>query len=172
MNGVSSNVIVSSFSPSGSVSSETQSAWIYLNSLPQSGSYGQVTWQEGYLGGLYVSSTGNVIFGAFPGGVFSSIPSNVLVSPKTWYFVSGSYSSSSGLGVCVDAICVNTTKSGAISSSGSFDIGAKDGTSLFFNGTIADVMVYNSVLSNAQLGTLYNSGMPVTRSISLPLGVT
>ncbi len=172
LNGVSSNVVVSSLSPSGPVSSETQSAWIYLASLPQSGSYSQVTWQEGHLGGLYVSSTGNVIFGAFPGGIFSSIPSNIIVSPDTWYFVSGSYSSASGLGVCVDAVCINTTKSGAISSSGAFDIGAKDGTSLFFNGTIADVMVYNSVLSNAQLGLLYNSGAPITRSVSLPFGVT
>ena len=99
-------------------------------------------------------------------------PSNIIIYPDTWYFVSGSYSSSSGLGVCVDAVCINTTKSGAISSSGAFDIGAKDGTSLFFNGTIADVMVYNSVLSNAQLRLLYNSGAPITRSASLPFGVT
>lgn len=172
MNGVSSNVVVSNFVPSGAVSSETQAAWIYLSSLPPSGSYSQITWQESYLGGLYVSSTGNVVFGAFPGGVFSSIPSNMLVHPNTWYFVSGSYSSSSGLGVCVDAVCVNTTKTGAISSSGAFDIGAKDGTSLFFNGTIADVMVYNSVLSDAQLGLLYSSGMPLTRSAPMSFGVT
>ncbi len=42
----------------------------------------------------------------------------------------------------------------------------------FFNGTIADVQVYNNSLTSSQIYQLYNSGAPPTGSVSIPLGAT
>jgi hypothetical protein len=40
----------------------------------------------------------------------------------------------------------------------------------YFNGTIADVQVYNAALNSQQVSQLYNSGLPISQSINIPLG--
>lgn len=146
-------------SPSTSTNSETHVAWVKLDSLPQSGSYMQVTWQEGGLGGLYINSVGQAQFGVFLGGTFYSLNTGTSLSPGTWYMVSGSYSGSA-ISVCVNAVCSSTSQSGSISSSTNFfDVGSKDGSSLFYNGKIANTQIYSSALTSQQLLQLYQGGI-------------
>jgi len=149
---------------------ETQTAWVYLRSLPPSGSFEQLTWQEGGIGGLYIGGpTGTVQFGVFNPG-FNSLSANALLTKNTWHFISGTYSGSQ-MTVCLDgANCNSLATSGSIASSSSFfDIGCKDNNQLFLNGSISNVQLYNTGLTKTQIQNLYNSQIAPSASITIPL---
>ena len=166
-NGKNSKIVAGG--PSVGTGTETQAAWVYLSSLPQSGSSYQVTWQDNGLGGLSVDSSGNVIFGAFIGGILHQASASTHVSPGEWYFISGNYSGTS-VNVCVNAgSCGSAPISGSVPSSGSFDIGSKDGTSSFINGSVANVQVYGSALNSSQIFRLYHNEMPPSVSTYLSM---
>jgi hypothetical protein len=138
-------------------SSETQTAWVYMSSLPSS-SY-QITWQEAGAGGLYVSSTGVLTFGLFIGGTLYPVSTTLTLSPGTWYFVAGSYSGST-LTACINTVCSTASQTGSISNSiNLFDIGTKDTSSLFFKGNIVNVQIYNASLSTNSIQALYFEGI-------------
>lgn len=96
------------------------------------------------------------------------------LSPGEWYMLTGVYNGTY-MTTFLNGIPVNILAvSGAVSSNknptvmGSSPISPY--TQYYFNGTIADVQVYNTPLTSAQVYQLYNVGTPPSGSVSVPLG--
>ncbi|MGC8586125.1 MAG: LamG domain-containing protein, partial [Candidatus Micrarchaeia archaeon] len=51
-----------------------------------------------------------------------------------------------------------------------FVIGSTDCPGRLFNGSIADVQIYNTALTPGELNALYNQGLPITQRINVSLG--
>ena len=97
-------------------------------------------------------------------------------TPNTWHFVGYTYSTGSTSvtlyldGQSLTGSITNPLNTGT-SISASF-IGIGFISSYPLQGSIADVQVYNSALNSNQISQLYYSGMPLSQTISVPLGVT
>jgi Concanavalin A-like lectin/glucanases superfamily len=151
--------------------SETQIAWVYLQSLPSLGSYAQITYQTAGIGGLYVDSGGYPLFGATLGSTFNAVGLPVSMGVNQWHMLSGTYSGSA-ISICMDAMtCLTTPASGALASSAyALYIGSLQGSSRFTNGEIADVQVYNSALTQTQIQQAYQQGLPPYSKLNISLG--
>ena len=151
--------------------SETQIAWVYLQSLPAQGSYAQITYQVAGIGGLYVDSGGYPLFGATLGSTSNAVGLPVSMGVNQWHMLSGTYSGSA-ISICMDSTtCLTTPASGALASSAyAFYIGSLQGSSRFTNGEIADVQVYNSALTQAQIQQAYQQGLPPYGKLNISLG--
>jgi len=87
---------------------------------------------------------------------------------NTWHHVVATYdgsSDASGVTLYVDNVVqsvtvVTNTLSGSIATTTPAQIGARDGSTILFNGYIDDVAVYNKELTSGEVSTIYNGGQP------------
>ncbi len=111
--------------------------------------------------GLYISSAGNVAFDGYTTYPASNLP----LTTNSWHFVGYTYSGGSNVVVYQDS---NTPQTLALSSalntilpaSDAADIGKQSNgfTGQQFPGSIANIQVYNSVLTSTQVSALYAAG--------------
>ncbi len=128
---------------------------------------------------LGLNAIGNMegdFWSGISGGLQGPVFTPYKLSPNQWYMLAGTYN---GIAVSIylNGVPVNTvTASGSPSAnSNPTVIGASEispYSTKYFNGTIADVQVYNSGLNASQIYRLYNAGAPPSASISIPLGAS
>ena len=88
---------------------------------------------------------------------------------NTWYFVAVTETNTPVLTIYVNGVLDNsgtacTTNPSAIT------IGEYSGGGEFFDGQIADIQIYNTSLSAAQIQQLYQEGLPTYKRLTLSLG--
>lgn len=171
--GQGSNVLISN-PEQISGSALTVSAWAYPVSVHNSAGYlGVVGNTAAYR--LSMDQVGQGMeanFSAKVGGVWVSALGKPSISINSWSLLTGVYNGSDVNLYINGALAANVPASGTISgASGLTSIGFWQGASPnYFNGTIADVQVYNSALNAEQASQLYAAGAPITQTISAPLG--
>ena len=176
LNGINSNIVINEAIPTAG-NSLSVSTWIYPTSLLSSQSI-LAHGHQGYAALTYELTTNN--FCVHISATYPCVPFNG-VSRNSWYNLIGivSYNSvlsSSNVSVYLNGVRVaNALYSGNLNYQYYAPLAIGQGVSggaNFFNGTIADVQVYNNALSSSQVTLLYNTGIPLSRSISFQLGVT
>jgi len=111
---------------------------------------------------LWVSNS-TTDYGAGPG------PSAPPIIPDQWFFIAGTNSNQhecaylDSSGSCGPGLINMNSPGGGV-------IGWSDGCGSSFNGSIADVQVYNTSLSAAQVQQLYQAGLPTYKRLTLSLG--
>lgn len=117
------------------------------------------------LGGIAISSTGNATMTTYTGSAYKTATGSAVVTDNTWHHVVGEYEASTGnLTVYVDGALSGANYAGnqyGVSVRG-IVIGIFDNlypNSMVFNGSIANVQVYNVSLSASQVLQLYNGGV-------------
>ncbi len=110
----------------------------------------------------------NAIF-IVDGNYITNIGSAPSISIDKWYMVSGTYNSTTGeMALYLDDTLYssNTVNTGAVTSSGPYVLGADAWSVLspgvycdIFNGTIANVQLYNTSLSSSEINALYQEGI-------------
>ncbi len=179
-NGQSSYVGLPQINQEGGTNSISYVVWFNELSLPSSwpmifGDTGAVS-RNGY--DLYVGASGSsepnyLTLERFAGGSSSGVLYSANpVSSDTWYFAVVTYDGND-LRLYLNGVLQSTAAaSGSISVNSPMYLGALSGNQDYGNYEVADFQVYNSALNAQQVSQLYNAGMPQTRSISVPLGVT
>jgi hypothetical protein len=108
------------------------------------------------------------------GGADNGVTSNTTFSTGIWYFLCGRNNLAPVFDIFVNGVLDNTaTYSGALSTAGSTGwIGNyRDYVEYYFNGSIADVRIYNKALSATEIKTLYDSYKPKVASDTLKKGL-
>jgi hypothetical protein len=142
-----------------------------VSKMESSGSY------RGYL--LHITSSNKVRF------ILRNVntTSNRLLVDTTSSITSGNWnhilvtydgsSSGNGVKIYINGVSDTVTTSGTLSAttlnSSPFNIGARNGNSLFATSTIDEVSVFNSELSQSNVTSIYNSGVPNDISSLSPL---
>ncbi len=81
------------------------------------------------------------------------------MATNTWYFVSGTYDGNT-LRLYLNGTLVGTkVTGGSIAVNSGQNIGVDTGNSLYFDGSVADVQIYNTTLTGSQIQTLYGEGI-------------
>lgn len=112
---------------------------------------------------LALISDSTVIFAIADGSTAESgVASSTALSTNTWYYVVGTWNTNRTINVYVNGSLDNTgTQSGNgynSSSTATFRVGAQvTGQSRYFNGEVAQVQVYNRVLSATEILQNYNA---------------
>ena len=108
------------------------------------------------------------------GGSSSFSVYDSLIQLDSWQNIVGTYNYATGnLSIYQNGKIVQSVIGSSLTRYASnLYIGYFPASSNYFDGQIADVQVYNNVLTPAQISQLYNAGMPPMRSISVPFGVT
>jgi len=168
------NVVIANPVPFPTTNALTVSAWIFPVSKLPSGK--QVVVGQN---GRYTLSIANTIsqqvgFSACIGGSNPQALTPSGIQLNGWYMLTGVYNGTD-LSVYVNGVPVNEVRAtGNICSSANPTVIGASPTGSFttsnFNGTIADVQVYSIGLNPVQVGQLYNSGIPASQSISVPMG--
>jgi hypothetical protein len=164
-NGASSQINILSSPPT--VSRFTVAGWLNLNSMTSREDimeYGDVYFnvQSGSLCAWVVSVSSSYL--CSKAGTIST--SNPVFASATW----------NGLAFDVyinGVLSANSLLSGTpteFTNSQSIGFCGPCGGGDYFNGTIADVQVYRSALSSSQISQLYNAGLPISQSVTVPLG--
>lgn len=178
-NGLNGNVIVSNNIPvSGIV---TVNAWVNLRSTHNAaGNRMEVVGKyDSYI--MSVNQYGNdeADFYVYHGSCGIGCPS--LSSPYSlnvgqWYMLTGVYDGNN-VYLYLNGVPVNTVAyAGTITADkaptviGSWE--SPNYNNFYFNGTISDVQIYNSSLTQSQVYQLYSAGAPPYASVSVPLGVS
>ena len=94
------------------------------------------------------------------------------LNTNSWYMLTGVYDGSN-INIYVNGVfAASLPTSGNLANPSSTSIGSTSSAPYtnFFNGAIADVQVYDIPLNAQQVSQLYNSGMPISTSIGVPLG--
>lgn len=149
-------------------SSVTEIAWVYANA--QTGSDRVIgKGGSGNSGNEYdIFITTNYLLGArFKNTTTSNFmqTSSAVITPDTWEMVAATYNSATGtatLYVNGQEVLSGSPITGSLGpASTPLRIGCcvNNGTNQFFNGSIADVQVYGSALTAAQIQQIYASGM-------------
>jgi hypothetical protein len=164
------------FTPQGTSSSLSVSAWVKTTSI---GSIQGIVSKDRYGGGsdrswsLSLTATGGLqwfVTQQADGAVRMLInPTTKALTPNTWYHIVGVYDGLTDMGtVYINGVADPTTSTQALTTifdnSEPLHIGTLDngGTlSLFFNGQIDDVRIFNYALSPFQVLNLYNGGAAV-----------
>jgi lysophospholipase L1-like esterase len=140
--------------------SMTVEAWIHPTSLPTPGNYASVITKNGGPYSLLLSGS-QVLFMTSSGGSwrFCTSPTGSITAGQTYYLV-GTYNESA------ENFYINGQQVCSIAATGTIDtassalvIGSWDTTVLFFNGTIDEVAVYNSVLSPDRIQAHYQAAL-------------
>ncbi len=173
-NGVSDYVGASGNPISGS-GAFTLSAWVYAQSMSNYGGAFAIgspsSGESAYIGYVTTAQTGTS--NSIGGGLYGTNLGSGITSGG-WHFVTLTFGggTAGSLIVYVDGVQkVSTTATPAITGS-SMLIGAIQTNGYFFNGSVADVQLYSSALSSAQVQQLYlnNSVQGVTPVDYWPLG--
>ncbi|EQD58923.1 LamG domain protein jellyroll fold domain protein, partial [mine drainage metagenome] len=91
--------------------------------------------------------------------------SNVIVPLNKWVLITGMLNIDGTATICVDAFCKSSTgasESSLATTTNSMYIGygtISAGTTAYFNGSISNVQVYNSIISPSQVMQLYQEGI-------------
>lgn len=140
----------------------------HIGPLSSGTSYTVVLWMMGTSqnGALYStgSSDGYQVFSHLGGAAIWTGGSGDLYSSKAiadgkWHQVAGVFNSSGTGAIYVDGAEVLSGSTSNIISSQSEQIGMQSGGGLFFNGSIANVQVYNTSLSSNAIMILYDEGI-------------
>ncbi len=133
-----------------------------------------LSWPSQYIYDYGSSASGQQsALGIYPTNViyFSDYANNAIstlaITPSVWHFVGYTYSAASGNvvlyldGQSQSVAIPGGATSTAIPALDPSDIGKQSGNCncLYFNGTIANLQVYNTALSTAQANTLYQEGI-------------
>ncbi len=111
---------------------------------------------------IYMSNAGNIIFGVYPGSV-QTISSPTTLRDGNWHHVIASLSSTNGMKLYIDGVLAASNASITTSQnySGYWKIGydnlntwTSQPTSLYFNGSLDDIAIYNKELSAAEITSL------------------
>ncbi len=164
------------------------SGWIYLNNYTNPAIGTGMIYSEGSPGlDLYLSvtSSGQLQLGTWNAntvGNWVEYASPYVIPLHTWTFVTATLSKG-GANTGTFTLYTNmksSSGSGQAESNSAahyLGIGANIGSQFGngqpfygFNGTIADLQVYNTALNQQQVSQLYSAGMPISSSISVPLG--
>ena len=142
-----------------------------VSKMESSGNY------RGYL--VFISSTNLVKFVLRHQNNVSArltIDSTTTITDTNWHHISVTYdgsSSVSGVKIYIDGVSDTVTTAGTLSAttlnSSPFNIGARNSNSLFATATIDEVSLFNSKLSQSDVSTIYNSGVPNDISSLSPL---
>jgi len=97
------------------------------------------------------------------------VRSVVSIADRAWHHITGTYDGSgtaSGITLYVDGVAVSTTtesdtlSSSSIINSASLNIGARTNSSIFLDGKVGEVAVYDKELSSVEVNWMYNGGLP------------
>lgn len=157
----------------------TVSAWINPGTIPSP----EVVVGKLDSFNLSIDSTGNRegdFFAYINGEMQGPAKTPFSLNPGQWYMLTGVYNGTyNGITVFLNGIPVNVMP---VSGATPGTIAANNNPTVmgvspvlpynqyYYNGTIADVQVYNTPLTAAQVYQLYNVGIPQSSSISVPLG--
>ncbi len=156
-NGSTDSVVISGITGYSACDEITISAWICPDNLS---SYNAIYNIDAWI-------TGSVHFQVFDDSIGLAIGGGVnhdaraFTNPNHWYHVVGVYSNANANGVTkcyvngVEVYSEPVPQTVQINLTRAAHIGAWN-TSRFFDGTIDDVRIYNRVLSEAEIGTLYD----------------
>jgi hypothetical protein len=98
-----------------------------------------------------------------------AVGTSIEVVDNKWHHIVATYDGSStpsGVKLYLDGVLDSSpvtyfnTLSSSITSTASLSIGSIEGANFFWNGSIADVSVWNKVLSGSEVTTVYNMGVP------------
>ncbi|MEI6057587.1 MAG: LamG domain-containing protein [bacterium] len=176
-NGIDQDVMLSASSTTLNLTGPlTISSWIKEAALPAAYTpvltkgieSGDAANEQYYLGG---SPNGNLVFKVSDGKSDVSVgatSSSTLVSLNQWHHVVGSYNGAGTLALYVDGILADTATSSllALNTAGADQGVGIGGSTSFWNGSIADVRIYNKVLSSSQIFNLYIAGTSVSATSS------
>ena len=107
------------------------------------------------------------------GGASSTVYDS-LIQLNNWQNIVGTYDYATGnISIYQNGKLVQSSITSPIARYASnLYLGYFPASNLYFYGQIADVQIYNAVLTSSQVGQLYNAGMPPMQTVSVPLGVT
>lgn len=155
--------------------SYTLAAWVKVASGYSSGG-GIIGFQnaQGGAGGnndrkLWMDNSGHIVAGEFNGAIQTASSGTHTYNDGAWHFVVASFSSSSGLTLYVDGSSVGTNSAATSPQSyaGWWLVGYENNgntawspapASNYLAGSLAEVAVFPTALSSAQVTTLYNGG--------------
>jgi len=158
-------------SPSGG--NFTLAAWVDVASGYSSGGeiVGFATSQSGTPAGwapnLWMDNSGHIAAGEYTGGTTQVATTSATYNTGSWYYVVASFSSTAGLKIYVNgtSVATNASATSAQAYDGFWTVGWAYGAvyvptplSYYLAGSLAEVAVFPSALSAAQVTTLYNSG--------------
>ncbi len=164
-NGQNSYISIPDSTPLNIQNDITVSMWLYISQIHDSdamqmnsGCYGYTVWEK---------SNGDIGFLRQCDGA-GTVVSKAALKLDTWYNVVGTYDGST-LKLYINGV-LNDSASNSLTfnSIGPLYIGkGNDGN---FIGSIADVQIYNSVLSQQQVSELYYQGLPLISKMNLSFG--
>lgn len=177
-NGQTSNVVISN--PMRlSNPAVTVSAWVYPVSSHNAGNFQEVANNSGAYG-LGIDKNGNMeaYFSVRTSAWQTPVNTVYSLNTNSWYMLTGVYNGTGTYGTLdlyVNGILVANSIIAAASlysSAGISSIGSYSSSpfSNIFNGTIADVQVYNSALNSQQVSQLYDAGLPISQTVTVPMG--
>ncbi len=114
---------------------------------------------------IYMSNSGQIYFGVYPGAI-KSINSTLSYNDNNWHLATATLSSVSGMTLYVDNVQVaaDATTTTAEGTTGYWRLGYDNlsgwtnlPTSNYFNGVLDEALIYHRALSGAEVTTLYNS---------------
>lgn len=105
--------------------------------------------------GVKTSGTGVPFFQLDIGGSGVSIQGSVGLPTTGWHFLVGTYDGTT-MRLYVDGVQVaSQAESGSLTWGTIFDIGSDEGIGFFFNGSLAQVTIFNAPLSATEIASLY-----------------
>jgi hypothetical protein len=163
-NGVNSYVSIPVIPPT-SLNSITVAAWATIPKLPfpasprivdQRNSTGYVDFT---LGG-YIGLTG-LVWGLYTGGTYHFLSAGISwLKTNTWYFVVGTWNGSMLKLYVNGQFIANLSATGSLlPTPGAQAFIGRDIVGVFWNGTIANVQIYNTALSQQEIQYLYQQGL-------------
>jgi hypothetical protein len=144
-------------SVSGPSTSHTYSAWIYPTNVTDS--YNVIFQNGGATNGDVLALRFNKVGYLYHGGDYL-VTSTGTVNVNTWSHILITYSGAN-VSFYVNGVFNNTVATPFWAEFGAYgytSIGAFTNSSLFFNGTIDEVAIWNRVLTSTEITELYNSG--------------
>ncbi|MDE1833176.1 MAG: laminin G domain-containing protein [Candidatus Micrarchaeota archaeon] len=156
-------------------------AWVYLTGAPGSyyvaQSYGNQAASQGAY--LYVNTAGNLAFDGYGNHLFS----NMYPTRNTWHLIGSTYAAgATRMTLYLDGQnYTGNLESGALNTvipagtdpasiGDSANYGAGEGGFLGWKGSIANVQIYNSVLTQQQVRQLYQQGILLSKRQNVTLG--
>ena len=157
------NIITIPNGPSLNLSNNiTVSAWAKTSSI----SSNQIIAEKGgWTSGSYalsINANGDPEFSTYACSTSSANAiSNIPVNDGSWHLITGEYTGSE-LEIYVDGVLKNSTSCAQTTgqNNADFTIGAELGGSNYFNGQLADVRVYNQVLTSTSISNMYGGNEP------------
>jgi len=152
------------------------SAWFYLKSLNLNEILLSDDWSSNQIIQIYIHTNGQIEADYGNGGWFSVAltPAGTITAGK-WYYVTTTYTSGGGQAIYINGVAQpltysvgSATSTGTLASGSTGDIAYNQGNGGAFNGSIANVQIYNAALSPSQVAQLYQegmSGMPYTANL-------